>query len=50
MNTAVNKQAPKWPYLLIGIFFGIVATKGEMISWFRIQDLKREMERREKGR
>ena len=44
MNTAINMQAPKsrlWPYLLIGIFFGIVATKGEMISWFRIQEMFR---------
>lgn len=44
MNTAVSMQAPKsrlWPYLLIGIFFGIVATKSEIISWFRIQEMFR---------
>ncbi len=44
MNTTVNIQAPKsplWPYLLIGIFFGIVATKGEMIAWFRIHAMFR---------
>lgn len=44
MNTTVNMQAPKsrlWPYLLIGIFFGIVATKSEIISWFRIQEMFR---------
>lgn len=44
MNTAVSMQAPKsrlWPYLMIGIFFGIVATKSEIISWFRIQEMFR---------
>lgn len=44
MNTAVSMQAPKsrlWPYLLVGIFFGIVATKSEIISWFRIQEMFR---------
>lgn len=44
MNTTVSMQAPKsrlWPYLLIGIFFGIVATKSEIISWFRIQEMFR---------
>jgi uncharacterized membrane protein YedE/YeeE len=30
-----------WPYLLIGIFFGIVATKSEIISWYRIQEMFR---------
>lgn len=28
-------------YLLVGIFFGIVLTKGEAISWFRIQEMFR---------
>lgn len=28
-------------YLLIGIFFGIVMTKSEAISWFRIQEMFR---------
>jgi uncharacterized protein len=26
-------------YLLIGVFFGFVLTKGEAISWFRIQEM-----------
>ncbi len=30
-----------WPYLLIGVFFGIVATKGEVVSWYRIQEMFR---------
>ena len=28
-------------YLLVGIVFGIVITKGEVISWFRIQEMFR---------
>ena len=28
-------------YLAIGTYFGIVATKGEMVSWFRIQEMFR---------
>jgi len=26
-------------YLLIGIYFGIVLVKGEVVSWFRIQEM-----------
>ena len=26
-------------YFLIGIFFGVVLVKGEVISWFRIQEM-----------
>ena len=29
------------PYLLAGIFFGIVLTKGEAVSWYRIQEMFR---------
>ncbi len=28
-------------FILIGIFFGIVATKAEVVSWFRIQEMFR---------
>src|SRR6185295_9954826 len=28
-------------YLIVGIFFGIVLVKSEVISWFRIQELLR---------
>jgi uncharacterized membrane protein YedE/YeeE len=28
-------------YLLVGIFFGLVLTKGEAISWYRIQEMFR---------
>ncbi|MBK7869722.1 MAG: YeeE/YedE family protein [Saprospiraceae bacterium] len=29
------------PFLLIGILFGIIMTKSEVISWFRIQEMFR---------
>ena len=30
-----------WPYALLGIVLGIVFTRGEVISWFRIQEMFR---------
>lgn len=30
-----------WVYLLAGVLFGVVLTKGEVISWFRIQEMFR---------
>ncbi len=30
-----------WAYLLVGILFGIVITRAEVISWFRIQEMFR---------
>jgi uncharacterized membrane protein YedE/YeeE len=30
-----------WPYLLYGVFLGFVFTRGEVISWFRIQEMFR---------
>jgi len=30
-----------WVYLLVGVVFGIVLTKSEVISWFRIQEMFR---------
>ena len=30
-----------WAYALVGALFGIVITKGEVISWFRIQEMFR---------
>jgi len=29
------------PYFLIGIYFGIIFTKSEVVSWFRIQEMFR---------
>ena len=48
MSQTVSEQAKTTPateglagYLLLGIFFGIVLTKSEVISWFRIQEMFR---------
>jgi uncharacterized protein len=30
-----------WAYFVVGTLFGIVITKGEVISWFRIQEMFR---------
>jgi len=30
-----------WPYALIGVALGIVFTRGEVVSWFRIQEMFR---------
>jgi uncharacterized membrane protein YedE/YeeE len=30
-----------WVYLLVGIVFGVVITKAEVISWYRIQEMFR---------
>ena len=41
----VDKFQDKWQYhikyLLVGLFFGILFTKAEVISWFRIQEMFR---------
>jgi uncharacterized membrane protein YedE/YeeE len=42
---APSREAPRGPglpvYFLAGVFFGVVLTKGELISWFRIQEMFR---------
>jgi len=30
-----------WTYFVLGLLFGVVITKGEMISWFRVQEMFR---------
>jgi uncharacterized protein len=30
-----------WAYFAVGVLFGVVITKGEVISWFRIQEMFR---------
>ncbi len=30
-----------WPYLVLGLFLGIVFTRSEVVSWFRIQEMFR---------
>lgn len=37
----MRDQRPLWIYFAVGVFFGVVLTKGEAISWFRIQEMFR---------
>lgn len=42
--TATQTTRPKpanWKFGLVGVFFGIVFVKAEVISWFRIQEMFR---------
>lgn len=41
LSAETSHRRPLWPYLLIGIYFGIVLTKSEVISWYRIQEMFR---------
>ena len=34
-------REPLWPSALIGLYLGVVFTKAEVISWFRIQEMFR---------
>jgi uncharacterized membrane protein YedE/YeeE len=37
-----SRRAPGlWGYFAVGVLFGVVITKGEVISWFRIQEMFR---------
>lgn len=44
-DTDKNLVRPKWydklKYLMIGVLFGIVFVKSEVVSWFRIQEMFR---------
>ena len=37
----LNRHEPGWPYLLLGVYLGVVFLKTEVISWFRIQEMFR---------
>lgn len=41
INASQQKETPfaNLKYLIVGIFFGIVFVKAEIISWFRIQEM-----------
>ena len=41
MSTSKMGASRLIPYLLIGIYLGIVFTKSEVISWYRIQEMFR---------
>jgi uncharacterized membrane protein YedE/YeeE len=36
-----TRREPLWPSLVLGIYLGVVFTKAEVISWFRIQEMFR---------
>jgi uncharacterized membrane protein YedE/YeeE len=35
------RREPLWPSLALGVYLGVVFTKAEVISWFRIQEMFR---------
>ena len=39
--TPVQRERPLGVYLAMGVLFGIVLTKGELVSWFRIEEALR---------
>ncbi len=45
MSAQVKESSPHWSsnlkFMLVGILFGIVFVKAEIISWFRIQEMFR---------
>jgi len=41
MTESKNTFGRLLPYLLVGIYFGIIFTKSEVISWYRIQEMFR---------
>ena len=41
MTETKNTFGRLLPYLLVGIYFGIIFTKSEVISWYRIQEMFR---------
>ena len=41
MTNQPNARSPLLPYFLLGLLFGAVLTKSEVISWFRIQEMFR---------
>lgn len=43
MPDAAEQHRPErlWPYLLLGTFLGLVFTRSEVVSWFRIQEMFR---------
>ena len=41
MSTIAKTDEALWPYLGLGGLFGIILTKSEVISWYRIQEMFR---------
>lgn len=36
-----RREERLWPYALMGVFLGVVFTRAEVVSWFRIQEMFR---------
>ena len=41
MSSVEQPSGRIWPYALLGIIFGVILVKAEVISWFRIQEMFR---------
>lgn len=41
LSTPVKRPVGNWVYGIVGLFFGIIFVKAEVISWFRIQEMFR---------
>ena len=41
MSDAVTERGPIWPHALLGVLFGVILVKAEVLSWFRIQEMFR---------
>ena len=41
IKTPARPKSANWKFGLVGVFFGVVFVKAEVISWFRIQEMFR---------
>ena len=41
VSSMATRKERLWPYLVLGIVLGIVFTRSEVVSWFRIQEMFR---------
>jgi uncharacterized membrane protein YedE/YeeE len=41
VETKATLPEHHWPYALIGVYLGVVFTRSEVVSWFRIQEMFR---------
>ncbi len=40
-HAPLRRDESLWPYALMGLFLGVVFTRAEVVSWFRIQEMFR---------
>lgn len=41
MSAVAAERAPIWPHALLGMLFGVIIVKAELVSWFRVQEMFR---------